>query len=148
MEIRRSYNHLISRMGFPILVRWHLYIESGPWSLYLGLRIFSDYTETFSVWGWPLYCAIKYVHSFGLFWFVLLILSLTTWSVLMNSWDWFTHQHSSDQFLPLDDLKSLAVHAQHHLELSATCIRVNFQISNLHKFGDSFTTDMIKPLRQ
>ena len=30
-EIRRSYDRLISAMGFPILVRWHLYIESGPW---------------------------------------------------------------------------------------------------------------------
>ena len=30
MEIRRSYDHLISTMGFPILVRWHCYIESGP----------------------------------------------------------------------------------------------------------------------
>ena len=29
MEIRRSYNRLISTMGFPILVRRHLYIESG-----------------------------------------------------------------------------------------------------------------------
>ena len=25
MEIRRSYHRLISTMGFPILVRWHLY---------------------------------------------------------------------------------------------------------------------------
>ena len=33
MEIRRSYDRLISTMGFPILVRRHLYIESGPWSL-------------------------------------------------------------------------------------------------------------------
>ena len=32
MEIRRSYGRLISTMGFPILVRWHLYIESGPWA--------------------------------------------------------------------------------------------------------------------
>ena len=31
VEIRRSYDRLISTMGFPILVRWHLYIESGPW---------------------------------------------------------------------------------------------------------------------
>ena len=31
MEIRRSYDRLISIMGFPILVRWRLYIESGPW---------------------------------------------------------------------------------------------------------------------
>ena len=30
MEIRRSHDRLISTMGFPILVRWHLYIESGP----------------------------------------------------------------------------------------------------------------------
>ena len=30
MEIRRSYERLISTIGFPILVRWHLYIESGP----------------------------------------------------------------------------------------------------------------------
>ena len=29
VEIRRSYNRLISTMGFPILVRWHLYIESA-----------------------------------------------------------------------------------------------------------------------
>ena len=27
---RRSYDRLISTMGFPILVRWHLYIETGP----------------------------------------------------------------------------------------------------------------------
>ena len=36
MEIRRSYDSLISKMGFPILVRWHFHIESGsrhkiPW---------------------------------------------------------------------------------------------------------------------
>ena len=32
MEIRRSYDRLISTIGFPIyiLVRWHLYIESVP----------------------------------------------------------------------------------------------------------------------
>ena len=34
MEIRRSYDRLISTMGFPILVRWHLYFESGPWCLW------------------------------------------------------------------------------------------------------------------
>ena len=32
MEIRWSYDHLISTMGFPILVRRHLNIESGPWT--------------------------------------------------------------------------------------------------------------------
>ena len=31
VEITRSYDSLISTMGFPILIRWHLYIESGPW---------------------------------------------------------------------------------------------------------------------
>ena len=30
MEIRRSYDRLISTMGFPILVRSYPYIESGP----------------------------------------------------------------------------------------------------------------------
>ena len=30
MEIRRCYDHLISTVGFPIMVRRHLYIESGP----------------------------------------------------------------------------------------------------------------------
>ena len=30
MEIRRSYDCLISTMGFPTLIRRHLYIESGP----------------------------------------------------------------------------------------------------------------------
>ena len=29
VEIRWSYDCLISTMGFPILVRWHIYIESG-----------------------------------------------------------------------------------------------------------------------
>ena len=29
VEIRRSYDRLISTMGFPLLIRWHLYIESG-----------------------------------------------------------------------------------------------------------------------
>ena len=30
VEIGRSYDRLISTMWFPILVRWRLYIESGP----------------------------------------------------------------------------------------------------------------------
>ena len=37
MEIRRSYDRLISTMGFPILVRCHLYIESGPRAHFLSL---------------------------------------------------------------------------------------------------------------
>ena len=35
VEIRRSYSCLISSIGFPILVRWHLYIDTGPWFQYL-----------------------------------------------------------------------------------------------------------------
>ena len=31
VDIRQSYDRLISTMEFPILVRWHLYIGSGPW---------------------------------------------------------------------------------------------------------------------
>ena len=33
VEIRRSHDRLISTMGFPIPVRCHLYIESGPRSI-------------------------------------------------------------------------------------------------------------------
>ena len=42
VEIRRSYDRLISKMGFPMLVRWHLYIESGPRTLAFieGWRLF------------------------------------------------------------------------------------------------------------
>ena len=36
VEIRRSYDRLISTMGFPIPVRRHLYIESGPWWLMMA----------------------------------------------------------------------------------------------------------------
>ena len=31
-KISRSYDRLISTMGFPILIRCHPYIESGPWT--------------------------------------------------------------------------------------------------------------------
>ena len=37
VEIRWSYDRLSSTMGFPILERWHLYIESGSWWLLPGL---------------------------------------------------------------------------------------------------------------
>ena len=30
-EIRRSYDRLISTLGFSLLVRWHIYIEAMPW---------------------------------------------------------------------------------------------------------------------
>ena len=34
VEVRRSYDHLISTLELPILVRWHLYIELGLKFLY------------------------------------------------------------------------------------------------------------------
>ena len=40
VEIRRSDDRLISTMEFPILVRWHLYIESGPRAVPLMTFIF------------------------------------------------------------------------------------------------------------
>ena len=30
VEIRRSYDRLITTIRFPALIRWHMYIESGP----------------------------------------------------------------------------------------------------------------------
>ena len=45
VETRRSYDWIISTMGFPILVRWHLYIESGfpchvvPWIIDIGCGV-------------------------------------------------------------------------------------------------------------
>ena len=33
LKMRRSRDHLIFNMGIPILVRWHLDIESAPWNL-------------------------------------------------------------------------------------------------------------------
>ena len=38
MEIRQSYNRLISTVGFPKLVRWHFYMELGPDSLPVRVR--------------------------------------------------------------------------------------------------------------
>ena len=42
MEIRRSKDRLISTMGFSILVRSHLYIESGP-------KVLSGQEEHFTI---------------------------------------------------------------------------------------------------
>ena len=37
VEIRRFYDRLIYTKGFPILVRWYFYIESGPWFVVLDV---------------------------------------------------------------------------------------------------------------
>ena len=50
VEIRRSYDRLISTMEFPIPVRRHLYIESGPWTKMIGwIQCAARYT---SLWGY------------------------------------------------------------------------------------------------
>ena len=56
VEIRRSYDHIISTMGFHILVRWHLYIESGPedW-------LFHQLVQSFSFQG--MFCMLSLVWS-------------------------------------------------------------------------------------
>ena len=41
VEIRRSYDRLISTMGFSIRVRWYVYIESGPSFRFRYRRFFS-----------------------------------------------------------------------------------------------------------
>ena len=61
MEIRLSYDRLISTMGFLILVRWYLYIESVPWMLRLDSSIIHSYwvgviyypnSSRLLQWGW------------------------------------------------------------------------------------------------
>ena len=39
VEIRRSSDRHISTMGFPILVRLHLYIEAGPRSVFVTIKV-------------------------------------------------------------------------------------------------------------
>ena len=52
MEISRSYDRLISTMGFPTLVRCHLYIESGPWSWnWKILGALCQHDSYWSLWG-------------------------------------------------------------------------------------------------
>ena len=46
VEIRRSYDRLISTIGFPIMVRRHLYIESGSWLL--GIVALGPLTEVYA----------------------------------------------------------------------------------------------------
>ena len=52
VEIRRSYDRLISTMGFSILVRWHLYIESGP------RCPMADLVHTWLIWVFSLHSAL------------------------------------------------------------------------------------------
>ena len=57
-RVRRSYDRLISTMGFLILVRRHLYIESGPWSQ-MSSRLLM-------ICCWHRYCSDHSRYGFGL----------------------------------------------------------------------------------
>ena len=82
MEIRRSYDRLISTMGFPILARRHLYIESGPsWpdSVVHGYWVchwpmaYLWFSQTLkSIWIWLL--SWKVLDFFNLPWKLVIIL--------------------------------------------------------------------------
>ena len=67
VEIRRPYDHLIPTLGCPVLVRWHLYIESGHstsqeiWTLFIFVMFLWSCSSTHmslkissheSVWVW------------------------------------------------------------------------------------------------
>ena len=58
VEIRRSYDRLISTMGFPMLIRCHLHIESGPWPI-TPLTVLDDHSF------FQQYTALCFVHSDG-----------------------------------------------------------------------------------
>ena len=49
VEIRRSDDRLISTMGFPLLVRSHLYTESGPCMLWIWRKIPLAYITSFPI---------------------------------------------------------------------------------------------------
>ena len=83
VEIRRSYDRLISTMGFPILVRLHLYIELGPcthpftpscpnntWYLVNGYFLLASMFPT-SIWllnGMVFCCCQSYLHKLIWWW--------------------------------------------------------------------------------
>ena len=46
LKIRWSWDHLIFNMGIPILARWHLYIETAPWSLIHVMMLSYQYNQS------------------------------------------------------------------------------------------------------
>ena len=111
VEIRRSYDRLISTMGFPILVRRHLYIELGPRRLFTcrrGVLLLDCWTaDSHSLWVlcWSKGEAHKsFVVEQDIFWYGLIIYKVLTVMVQselctprevlhLNSWLWFTDDH-------------------------------------------------------
>ena len=80
MEIRRSYDRLISTMGFPILVRWHLYIESKPrttWLIsfenelfkmdYSSCHLLKNFVHNFDFYSLITYCCNAFLHNFDFY---------------------------------------------------------------------------------
>ena len=76
VEIRRSYDRLISTMGFPILVRWYIDIESGPCSLIRRITILITWhiyicicmnISSLTSWTWSEYMVIS-VRYWGSCW--------------------------------------------------------------------------------
>ena len=70
VEIRWSYDRLISTMGFPIPVRWHIYIESGLRSQLCHYTV-TFATETlqilppFLAWGWQVHKNMSVCHPYS-----------------------------------------------------------------------------------
>ena len=70
VEIWWSYNLLISTMGFPTLVRWHLFIESQPWQSPMDSSQKASNLEVFpchhdverDLMRFPLMCCLSTVH--------------------------------------------------------------------------------------
>ena len=70
MEIRRSYDRLISAMGFPIRVIRHLYIDIGPWSVRQCHIMALTTVKNWSLMSCQLlinkideYCVVHYSHA-------------------------------------------------------------------------------------
>ena len=55
MEIRQSYNCLITRIVFPILVRCHIYIEMDPGAVTHGAEWHRRYSMSYGLWHWALF---------------------------------------------------------------------------------------------
>ena len=109
LKIRWSRDHLIFNMGVPILVRWHLYIETAPWCQNRQLAI---------MWSFMIPCgAVRqwWVSSSppGWRWHTDDITSFTGKKLTLISgtspiinWDWFRYN---------DLMKCLIHHLRQHL---------------------------------
>ena len=68
VEIRQSYNRLISTMGFHILVRWHLYTESGGKQTYqTSILLNKKFSKWRSNWDCIIVFGLRNYISFALF---------------------------------------------------------------------------------